>query len=677
MTAMEREAEQPVIQLDRVTFRYPGAEAPSLQNVSLSIRRGDFVAVAGSNGSGKSTLCKCFNGLIPAYYSGDMEGDVYINGTSTLGRSVAELSRHVAYVFQDFENQLVRPTAYDEACFVPLNFGYEDYKERGLAALRMLGIEQLRSEWIWQLSGGQKHMVALAAALSLNPEVIVIDEPVAQLDPAHARTIYDKLKMLNEVHGKTIVVIEHHTEFIADYCRTLVLMEPGGRVRWVKPVSEGLSAVSELTELNIQPPQVTQAFQRLSGSPGPEAPAKCPITVEEAAEWWGAASGLWREPESAPSDPNASVPRQEPPAPTVPQAGALPPGPHASTVPQSGALSPVPPASTVPQAGALPPVPPAPTVPQSGALSPEPPASTVPQADALPPGPPAPTGPQAGALPPEPLIRFEGVTAGYQGIDRERRPVLQDVDLTIHDGDRIALVGNNGAGKSTLLRLISGLRRPWKGRVSVCGADTRKTTPEALADEVAFLFQNPEEMFIADSIRKDIEFFLTARKREGIEAFVDDVLRRFKLTELQHRDGRLLSGGQQRRATLAIGMAMQPTVMLLDEPTASLDIASRRELTTLLDQLRDRVRAVVIATHDMQLVADWATRVIVMHGGRILLDADSRTVFSRPEVLELAALNPPQIVQLSARLGMSPVCLTVEEFAESVSRSLRQPANAM
>lgn len=602
MTALEQGAEQPVIQLDRITFRYPGAEAPSLQNVSLSIRRGDFVAVAGSNGSGKSTLCKCFNGLIPAYYSGDMEGDVYINGTSTLGRSVAELSRHVAYVFQDFENQLVRPTAYDEACFVPLNFGYEDYKERGMAALRMLGIEQLRSEWIWQLSGGQKHMVALAAALSLNPEVIVIDEPVAQLDPAHARTIYDKLKMLNEVHGKTIVVIEHHTEFIADYCRTLVLMEPGGRVRWVKPVSEGLSAVSELTELNIQPPQVTQAFQRLSGSPGPEAPAKCPITVEEAAEWWGAASGLWREPESAPSDPNASVPLQELYAPTVPQAGALPP---------------------------------------------------------------------------EPLIRFEGVTAGYQGIDRERRPVLQDVDLTIHDGDRIALVGNNGAGKSTLLRLISGLRRPWKGRVSVCGADTRKTTPEALADEVAFLFQNPEEMFIADSIRKDIEFFLTARKREGIEAFVDDVLRRFKLTELQHRDGRLLSGGQQRRATLAIGMAMQPTVMLLDEPTASLDIASRRELTTLLDQLRDRVRAVVIATHDMQLVADWATRVIVMHGGRILLDADSRAVFSRPEVLELAALIPPQIVQLSARLGMSPVCLTVEEFAESVSRSLRQPANAM
>lgn len=602
MTALEQGAEQPVIQLDRITFRYPGAEAPSLQNVSLSIRRGDFVAVAGSNGSGKSTLCKCFNGLIPAYYSGDMEGDVYINGTSTLGRSVAELSRHVAYVFQDFENQLVRPTAYDEACFVPLNFGYEDYKERGMAALRMLGIEQLSSEWIWQLSGGQKHMVALASALSLNPEVIVIDEPVAQLDPMHARTIYDKLKMLNEVHGKTIVVIEHHTEFIADYCRTLVLMEPGGRVRWVKPVSEGLSAVSELTELNIQPPQVTQAFQRLSGSPGPEAPAKCPITVEEAAEWWGAASGLWREPESAPSDPDAGVPLQEPPAPTVPQAGALPP---------------------------------------------------------------------------EPLIRFEGVTAGYQGIDRERRPVLQDVDLTIHDGDRIALVGNNGAGKSTLLRLISGLRRPWKGRVSVCGADTRKTTPEALADEVAFLFQNPEEMFIADSIRKDIEFFLTARKREGIEAFVDDVLRRFKLTELQHRDGRLLSGGQQRRATLAIGMAMQPTVMLLDEPTASLDIASRRELTTLLDQLRDRVRAVVIATHDMQLVADWATRVIVMHGGRILLDADSRAVFSRPEVLELAALIPPQIVQLSARLGMSPVCLTVEEFAESVSRSLRQPANAM
>ncbi|MBW7475797.1 energy-coupling factor ABC transporter ATP-binding protein [Paenibacillus oenotherae] len=580
--ALQSTEEQPIIQLDNVTFRYPGAEANSLEGVSLSIYRGDFIAIAGSNGSGKSTLCKCFNGLIPTYYSGDMEGTVFVDGIATAERSVAELSRNVAYVFQDFENQLVRPTVYDEACFAPLNFGYEDYKERGMNALRMLEIEHLRNEWIWQLSGGQKHMAALAAALALDPDVIVVDEPVAQLDPAHARVIYEKLKLLNERYGKTIVVIEHHTEFIADYCRKMVLMERGGRVRWVKSVAEGLSAVSELNEMNIQPPQVTQAFHALCREQAIEG-ALYPITIEEAALHWGSAAKR----ELPSTDAYASA------------------------------------ASSSRSAG-------------------------------------------------EPLVRFEGVISGYQGIDRKKKPILQGIDLSIHEGDRIALIGNNGAGKSTLLRLISGLRRPWEGKVTVCGRDTRKSTPEELSDLVAFLFQNPEEMFIADNIRQDVEYFLRARQQQGIEPFIEDVLRRFKLTELQQRDGRLLSGGQQRRTTLAIGMAMRPTIMLLDEPTASLDIASRKELTLLFDQLRDEVKAVVVATHDMQLVADWANRVIVMNEGRILLDTDSRTVFQHPDILDRAALVAPQIVQLCGRLGIEPACLSVEQFIAYMERAQRE-----
>lgn len=583
---LQRAEEQPIIQLDNVTFRYPGAEINSLEQVSLSIYRGDFIAIAGSNGSGKSTLCKCFNGLIPSYYSGDMEGTVRIDGAATADRSVAELSRSVAYVFQDFENQLVRPTVYDEACFAPLNFGYEDYKERGMNALRMLEIEHLQHEWIWQLSGGQKHMAALAAALALDPDVIVVDEPVAQLDPAHARVIYEKLKLLNERYGKTIVVIEHHTEFIADYCRKMVLMERGGRVCWVKSVAEGLSAVSELNEMNIQPPQVTQAFHALYSGQKP-GEAAYPITIEEAAAHWApVAAGARRL-----SDEREPAPAR---------------------------------------------------------------SSRVQQPDS------------------EPLVRFEGVVSGYQGIDRKKKPVLQGIDLNIHEGDRIALIGNNGAGKSTLLRLISGLRRPWEGKVTVCGKDTRSSTPEELSDLVAFLFQNPEEMFIADNIRQDIEYFLRARKQEGFEPFIEDVLRRFKLTELQGRDGRLLSGGQQRRATLAIGMAMRPAIMLLDEPTASLDIASRRELTLLFDQLRDQVKAVLIATHDMQLVADWANRVIVMNEGRILLDTDSRTVFQHTDILDRAALIAPQIVQLCGRLGIEPACLSVEQFIAYMERVQRE-----
>jgi len=273
---------QTIIDVQHVSFCYPGAEANTLNDVSLRIQRGDFVAIIGSNGSGKSTLCKCLNGLIPTYYTGDFQGKVLINGIDTSSTTIAQLSKHVAYVFQDFENQLVRPTVFDELCFAPLNFGYENYKDRAVQALRMLDIEELSQRWIWQLSGGQKHMVALAAALALDPEVIIVDEPVAQLDPAHAKLIYEKLAMLNENYQKTIIVIEHHTEYIADYCKNVILLDRGGRVRWKQPVNAALSAIEELHELHIQPPQVTQAMAALQLR---DADTKLyPVTIEQAVQ---------------------------------------------------------------------------------------------------------------------------------------------------------------------------------------------------------------------------------------------------------------------------------------------------------------------------------------------------------------------------------------------------------
>jgi len=572
----------PIIEIKDVTFRYPGADQDSLSQVSLTVERGDFIAIIGSNGSGKSTLCKCLNGLIPAYYAGDMEGSVAINGMLTSRTSIAELSKQVAYVFQDFENQLVRPTVYDEVCFAPLNFGYENYKERGARALQMLEMEDIQGRWIWQLSGGQKHMTALAAALSLDPEIIIVDEPVAQLDPAHARMIYEKLTLLNRKYNKTIIVIEHHTEYIADYCQKVVLMEAGGKLRWMKNIQEGLSSVEELSSLHIQPPQVTQAFYELRAQLyGAKQPDIYPITIEEAAQ----------------SLQHASLPGV-----------------------------------------------------QSHQLE-----TSMSASDSY-------TG--IGKR----LVHFDGVVSGYQSMDRNQKPTLQNINLEICEGERIALIGNNGAGKSTLLRLIAGIRRPWQGTVTVCGTDTRTASPENLSEHVSFIFQNPEEMFIADNIRSDIEFFLRARKRESIEPFVDHIVRTFKLEHLQQRDGRLLSGGQQRRATLAIGMAMRPSVMLLDEPTASLDIASRREMTQLFDELRDDVKAVVVATHDMQLVADWATRVIVMNAGTIVLDTNSRDVFEQKDILELAALIPPQIVSFSHRAGIAPACLSVPEFVGHIRK---------
>ena len=269
-----------VIEIKDLKFSYPGAKAPVLKGVDLEIEKGDFVAVIGNNGCGKSTLCKAMNGLIPHFITGDFEGSVQAAGVETRESDIGTLARKVGYVYQDFENQIVRPTVLDDASYACMNYAMKDYRERGMEALEKCGLSGKEQDYIWQLSGGQTHLLALAGALSLSPEVLILDEPIAQLDPHHADTIYEILKELNEQHGKTIIVIEHHTEYIGNYCRHAVLMKDG-KIKWKLPAGEALQRVEELEESDIFPPQVTRAAYRLRTEGRLADGGKLPSTVEE------------------------------------------------------------------------------------------------------------------------------------------------------------------------------------------------------------------------------------------------------------------------------------------------------------------------------------------------------------------------------------------------------------
>ena len=187
-----------IIRIEDLTYTYPGAQQPTLSHVSLEIEKGDFLAVVGNNGCGKSTLCKVLNGLIPHFIAGEFSGSVFIDGENTLQADVGALARKVGYVYQDFENQIVRPTVLDDASYACLNYGMADYEERGREALHQCGLEGREEEYIWQLSGGQTHLLALAGAVALGPEILILDEPIAQLDPGHADRIYEVLRELNE-----------------------------------------------------------------------------------------------------------------------------------------------------------------------------------------------------------------------------------------------------------------------------------------------------------------------------------------------------------------------------------------------------------------------------------------------------------------------------------------------
>lgn len=564
-----------MISIQGVTFTYPGGTAPTLRDLHLEIPQGAFVALVGSNGSGKTSLCKLLTGLIPHFFEGEFGGTVLVNGLRTLETRVSDLSRHVGYVYQDFENQLLKPRVIDDVAFAPLNFGMPDYRERARATLDSLGLSMLAERIIWELSGGEQHLIALAGALALEPEIIVVDEPISQLDPVNAETIYNTLAFLNRELNKTVIVIEHHPDFIGAYCDSVVLLKEGAVV-WNLPVRAALSRIEELEKNDIFSPQVTRLAHRIRPNDA-EAQGEYPINLQEGISFfqpyfikgW---TGAWKQTEHLRARDEESV------------------------------------------------------------------------------------------------IRFEDVSHDYKMLDETRKTVLSGINLAFYPGERVALVGANGAGKSTLMRLISGLEKPKAGHVWVGGIDTGQATPEDLADQVALVYQHPEQMFIEDSIRGDVGYYLKARKVPDAEAIVSRAIEDFHLAEIQERDGRLLSGGQMRRASLAIGASMRPRILMLDEPTSSLDVANRLQIMRMLDRLEDWVQTVIIATHDMELVAEWASRVVILQRGSVLADDTPEVIFGDPVLVEKARIRPPQVVQLSNALGIRPVLLSVDSFAEQMAR---------
>src|SRR5699024_57545 len=271
-------------------------------------------------------------------------------------------------------------------------------------------------------------------------------------------------------------------------------------------------------------------------------------------------------------------------------------------------------------------------------------------------------------MPGDPIATLRGIHHGYRTVAGDLAPVLVDLDLDLRAGERIALVGTNGAGKTTLMKLLTGLIVPRRGTVTVDGIDTRSRSAARLSDHVAYLYQHPQQMFLKDTVRADVALFPTGRKVPGAEQQVDEVITRVGLDELASRDGRTLSGGQQRRATIAIGLAMRPTLLLLDEPTSSLDVRSRHDVTGMLDSLAETVRCAVVATHDMELVASWASRVIVLDQGRVLADLTPRELSSRPELTAQARLVPPQAARIGHGLGLDPLPLTAAELRRWLPR---------
>ena len=270
------------------------------------------------------------------------------------------------------------------------------------------------------------------------------------------------------------------------------------------------------------------------------------------------------------------------------------------------------------------------------------------------------------------MIEFENVSASYDG----ELPILRDVSFRIPDGDFVAFVGTNGAGKSTTMRLINGLLQPSSGQVLIDGVPTTQLRTSQLAAKVGFLFQNPDRQICCSTVREELLFGFRAQGRADAEAEakVDAMIERFGFDD--GAEPFLLNRGTRQLLALASIIVMEPPVVVLDEPTTGLDFRECVKVMDVIAELNARGTTVIMVCHDMEVVADYAKRVIAMTAGQVVADGETFAVLRDRDVLARTHLLPPQMVDVSLRLvkdgavvASSPAALadTLDEMTDALA----------
>ena len=450
--------------------------------------------------------------------------------------------------------------------------------------METLGIEELRHREISTLSGGQKQKVVFAAILALEPQVLVLDEPTGELDPASSVQIFALLKKLNEDKGITIVIAEQKIMLLCEFVKKLIVLEKGTCVHYGE-IRSTLTHQKEMEEAGINCPRVLT----LTGKMEKEKllPADCTgegricLNAQEAAEIVKKVTMTKKDCRVKPdndtkgsdNDTRVSVNTEE-------------------------ALS-------------------------SSGLT---------------------RGSQINSS--SPVLSFQHVNFSYNETAN-----VKDLNVDIHKGDFTAIIGSNGAGKSTFSKLCNGLLKPSTGDVLVLGKNTKKEKVSALAKHIGFLFQNPDRQICCSTVREEIAFSLRNNKipEAEIKTRVENTIKEFGFNPDVEPFN--MSRGQRQRLCLACLIALDPEILILDEPTTGLDYRECMEVMGKICELNKNGTSVIMVCHDMEVVLDFAKTIIVMNRGQIMGQGPARQVLGNDELLNKARLLPPQIAQVAKLLG--------------------------
>jgi energy-coupling factor transport system ATP-binding protein len=549
-----------------LTFTYDEAQSPALAGVNLDAGEGDLVLLCGPTGCGKTTLALCLNGLVPHATGGQLAGSVEVGGVNTTRTPTPHMATEVGLVFQDPEGQLCTLFLEDEIAFGPENLRLPrpELASRVDEMLDLIGLQHARNDSVFELSGGQKQKVNIASVLAMQPRLLVLDMPTANLDPVGSVEVFSLIRRLVTEEEVTCLVIENRLDDLVHLADRVVVMGMDGTVAYDGTPAEVFAHGQEIMgRLGVEVPQVVELALALcerghdvGGADG------LPLTVEALAERMGA---LFEKGELRVRSDVADK------------------------------------------------------------------ASRVP----------------AGA---PPIVEMEGVWFAY----RRGQDVLKGVSFQMQQGELLAVVGNNGSGKTTLAQQLVGLLRPTAGRAQVCGLDVSHRSVEEISAKVAYVFQYPEHQFVAQgqTVYDEIAFNLrmAGYSELDVEARVADLINRFHLSGREQTSPYALSGGEMRTLSVACMLSTEPELLILDEPTYGQDRQRIMGLMGRLADLRAEGTSVMMITHDMRLVAEYATSVVLLNDGQLLFHGATAELFAQPDLLSRAALKEPPVCAVACCL---------------------------
>lgn len=609
-----------MIECRGVSFSYDGA-VPALDGVDLNIEDGEFFCILGGNGSGKSTFAKHLNALLQPD-----AGTVRINGMDASDPElVYDIRSTAGMVFQNPDDQLVATLVEDDVAFGPENLGVPSAQiaQRVREALKGVGLVGFERHETHALSGGQKQRVALAGVLAMEPRVLILDEASSMLDPRGRKGLMKACRALHDC-GMTIVMITHFMEEAAEADRVAVFR--AGRVAMLGTPEEILTRADGLVELNLDMPASCCLGMALRAKGVPvHAQVREADMVAEIAQVYADRSG-----EDTAGRPSASDSRVLD---------------NVSSATDGTAVS-------------------------------------------------------------EPVIEISHLSHSYSLSARERRRwrkrsatagksnkqalwgndpsspwALRDVSLTVRRGEFLGLAGHTGSGKSTLVQHLNGLIRPQEGFVRALGLDlSNKKDAAAVKAKVGVVFQYPERQLFAETVALDVAFGPRnlGLPQDEVDRRVESSLSRvgLDLTTVGDKSPFELSGGQQRRVAFAGVLAMEPEVLVLDEPMAGLDPAARRDFLELIDRLHREGLTVVMVSHSMDDLANCCDRIVVMNEGAVFAEGTPAQVFAHADELKSIGLGVPAAQRMALALTEAGVPLrrgglyTVESLADELANLL-------